>query len=65
MLPYLSGIFTAILPCLAYDTEARRSILVFLSHLLLTFSNLWLKRNLKKWQHMLFIIIINNNYNEI
>ncbi|KAJ8985918.1 hypothetical protein NQ317_010675 [Molorchus minor] len=24
MLPYMSGIFTAILPCLAYDTEARR-----------------------------------------
>lgn len=26
MLPYMSGIFTAILPCLAYDTEARRNI---------------------------------------
>ncbi|XP_019880137.1 protein VAC14 homolog isoform X2 [Aethina tumida] len=26
MLPYLSGIFTAILPCLAYDTDARRNI---------------------------------------
>lgn len=24
MLPYMSGIFTAVLPCLAYDTEARR-----------------------------------------
>ncbi|XP_018577601.1 protein VAC14 homolog [Anoplophora glabripennis] len=26
MLPYMSGIFTAVLPCLAYDTEARRNI---------------------------------------
>ncbi|KAJ8934149.1 hypothetical protein NQ314_013559 [Rhamnusium bicolor] len=24
MLPYMSGIFTAVLPCLAYDSEARR-----------------------------------------
>ncbi|XP_050497595.1 protein VAC14 homolog isoform X1 [Diabrotica virgifera virgifera] len=24
MLPYMSGIFTAVLPCLSYDTEARR-----------------------------------------
>ncbi|KAJ3649921.1 hypothetical protein Zmor_021637 [Zophobas morio] len=24
MLPYMSGIFTAVLPCLAYDTDARR-----------------------------------------
>ncbi|KYB26275.1 Protein VAC14 homolog-like Protein [Tribolium castaneum] len=26
MLPYMSGIFTAVLPCLAYDTESRRNI---------------------------------------
>ncbi|XP_072403206.1 protein VAC14 homolog isoform X2 [Diabrotica undecimpunctata] len=26
MLPYMSGIFTAVLPCLSYDTEARRNI---------------------------------------
>nr|XP_023024836.1 protein VAC14 homolog [Leptinotarsa decemlineata] len=26
MFPYMSGIFTAVLPCLAYDTEARRNI---------------------------------------
>ncbi|XP_030763444.1 protein VAC14 homolog isoform X2 [Sitophilus oryzae] len=26
MLPYMSGIFTAILPCLAYEAEARRNI---------------------------------------
>ncbi|XP_060518778.1 protein VAC14 homolog isoform X2 [Cylas formicarius] len=26
MLPFMSGIFTAILPCLAYETEARRNI---------------------------------------
>ncbi|XP_019764516.2 protein VAC14 homolog isoform X2 [Dendroctonus ponderosae] len=26
MLPYISGIFTAILPCLAYETDARRNI---------------------------------------
>ncbi|XP_017778884.1 PREDICTED: protein VAC14 homolog isoform X2 [Nicrophorus vespilloides] len=26
MLPYMSGIFTAVLPCLAYDTDARRNI---------------------------------------
>jgi hypothetical protein len=34
MLPYMSGIFTAVLPCLAYDTDARRSILhiIFLFH---------------------------------
>ncbi|KAH0812084.1 hypothetical protein GEV33_010705 [Tenebrio molitor] len=25
MLPYMSGIFTAVLPCLAYDTDARRT----------------------------------------
>lgn len=28
MLPYMSGIFTAILPCLSYDSDARRSILI-------------------------------------
>ncbi|KAK9694327.1 Vacuolar protein 14 C-terminal Fig4p binding [Popillia japonica] len=26
MLPYMSGIFTAILPCLAYDSDSRRNI---------------------------------------
>ncbi|CAH1958178.1 unnamed protein product [Acanthoscelides obtectus] len=26
MLPHVSGIFTAVLPCLAYDTDARRNI---------------------------------------
>ena len=30
MLPYMSNIFTAVLPCLAYDSDSRRSILVFL-----------------------------------
>lgn len=30
MLPYISGIFTAILPCLSYDSDARRSILPFI-----------------------------------
>lgn len=27
MLPYASGILIAILPCLAYDTDSRKSIL--------------------------------------
>lgn len=31
MLPFLSGIFTAVLPCLAYDMDSRRSILSFLT----------------------------------
>ena len=44
MLPFASGIITAVLPCLAYDTEQRKSILLLKLLLPPAFASSWVVR---------------------